>query len=77
MPLQIGTLQSGHILDLYCDRLSKTAPCCENYTKLYFDAEHSEKGLNRKGGVKFLVSFAANIERCLKFLEYALTVLEI
>ena len=34
---------------------------CENYTKLYFDAKHLEKGLNRggegRGGVKFLVPF--------------------
>ena len=39
----------GHILDLYCVRLSNTAPFCKNYAKLYFDAKHLEKGLNRDG----------------------------
>ena len=48
---------SVHILDLYCVRLSNAAPFCENYTKLYFDAKHLEKGLKRMGGVKFLVPF--------------------
>ena len=43
---------SGHILDLYCVRLSNAASFRENYAKLYFDAKHSEKGLNR-GAVKF------------------------
>ena len=38
---------TGHILDLYCVRLSNAAPFWENYAKLYFDAKHSEKGLNR------------------------------
>ena len=44
---------SGHILDLYCVRLSNAAPFCENYTKLYFDAKHLEKGLNRGWGEIF------------------------
>ena len=44
---------SGHILDLYCVRLSHAAPFCENYTKLYFDAKHLEKGLNRRWGEIF------------------------
>ena len=76
-------LQAGHILDLYHARLSNAAPFCENYTKLYFDAKHLKKGLNRGGrGVTFFMSsvlfskkvpFLTNIERCPKFLEYALT----
>ena len=41
----------GHILDLYCVELSNTTPFCENYTKLYFDAKHVEKGLNRRRNV--------------------------
>ena len=73
----------GHIL-LYCIQLSNTAPFCKNYTKLYFDAKHLEKGLNRRGeifGALFSkkvaffhkkVPFLANIECCPKFLEYAL-----
>ena len=43
---------TGHMLDLYCVRLSKAAPCFENYTKLYFDAKHLEKEFNR-GGERF------------------------
>ena len=43
-------LPAGHILDLYfiqyCIWLSNAAPFCENYTKLYFDAKHLEKGFN-------------------------------
>ena len=49
-------ISSGHILDLFCVRLSKAVPFCENYTKFYFDAKHLEKGLNR-GRVKFLGPF--------------------
>ena len=41
---------SGHILGLYYVRLLNTAPFCENYTKFYFDAKHSENGLNKGGG---------------------------
>ena len=41
---------SGHILDLYCVRLSNAAPFCKNYTKHFFDAKHLEKGLNRGRG---------------------------
>ena len=46
----------GHILDLYWVRLSKAAPFCENYAKLYFDTKHLEKELNTKGegGGEFL-----------------------
>ena len=28
-------------------QLSNATPFCENYTKLYFDAKHLEKELNR------------------------------
>ena len=72
---------SGHILDLYCTRLSNAAPS----RKLYYDAKHLEKGLNRGVGEIFgalfskkvpffhkKMPFLANIERCPKFLEYAL-----
>ena len=34
-------------LDLLCTWQLNTASFCENYAKLYFDAKHSEKGLNR------------------------------
>ena len=37
---------AGHILDLYCVRLSNAGPFCQNYAKLYFDAKHLEKRLN-------------------------------
>ena len=40
----------GHIPGLYCVRQSNVTPFCENYAKLYFDAKHLEKGLNRGGG---------------------------
>ena len=74
-------LQAGHILDLYCVRLSNAAPFCKNYAKLYFDAKHLEKGLNRRvnilGSVFHIkVSFMANIEGCPKFIEYAQAGLE-
>ena len=76
-------IYTGHILDLYCVRLSKAVPFCKNYTKLYFDGKHLEKEFNRGEifGVLFSkksalfhkkVLFLANIERCPKFLEYAL-----
>ena len=61
---------AGHIVDLYCVRLSNAASFCENYVKLYFDAKHLEKGLNRGGGeVKFLGHF---FDKKVPFLEYAL-----
>ena len=41
-------IQSGDILDLYCIRLLSAAPFCQNYAKLYYDAKHLEKGLNRE-----------------------------
>ena len=31
----------------------ESCPFCENYAKLYFDAKHLEKGLNRGGGETF------------------------
>ena len=34
-------------LDFLCIQQLDTAPFCENYTKLYFDAKCLEKGLNR------------------------------
>ena len=34
---------SGHILNLYCVRLTNATSICENYAKLYFDAKHLEK----------------------------------
>ena len=43
-------LRTGHILDLYCIQLLNAAPFSENYTKLYFDAKHLEKGLNSEAG---------------------------
>ena len=70
-------LPAGHIVDLYCVRLSNAVPFCENYTKFYlFRCKTLKKVLDRSGrggGVKFLVPFLANIERWTKFLEYAPT----
>ena len=36
---------SGPNLDFSCVQQWGTAPFCENYAKLYFDAKHLEKGL--------------------------------
>ena len=66
---------AGHILDLYCIRLSNAAPFCENYTK--FDTKHLEKGLNRGERGEIFGTLLANIECCPKFLEYALLCLTI
>ena len=85
MDLVYKVLLSGHILGLYCVRLSNTAPFCEKCLKLSFDAKHLVKGLNRGGlfealssnKVSFFINsapFLANIECCPKFLEYALVV---
>ena len=38
----------GPNLDLLCVRQSDATPFCENYAKLYFDAKHLEKGLNKE-----------------------------
>ena len=68
-------MQPGHILDIHCVRLSNAALLCEKYAKLYFDAKHLEKELNKGVGESFFqkkVPFLANIERCPKFLAYAL-----
>ena len=46
----------GHILDLYCVRLSNAAPFYENYAKVCFDAKHFERELNNligAGGKNF------------------------
>ena len=87
MLLKYGHLMqlAGYILDLYCLQYyvcqSNAPPFCKNYTKLYFDVKHLEKGLNRKGelfsaffqkSVPFSI-FLANIKRCPEFVEYALT----
>ena len=39
---------SGPNLDLLCIWQSNAAPFCEIYAKLYFDAKHLEKELNRE-----------------------------
>ena len=39
---------SGPNLDLLSIQQSNTAPSCENYAKVHFDAKHLEKGLNRE-----------------------------
>ena len=39
-------LEAGLNLDLLCIQQFDTAPFCENYAMLYFDAKHLEKGLN-------------------------------
>ena len=48
--LKLKSLQpvfAGPNLDRLCVRQLQAAAFCENYTKLYFDAKHLEKGLNR------------------------------
>ena len=45
-------IHPGPNLDLFCIRQSNAAPFCENYAKLYFDAKHLNKRLN-KGWWKF------------------------
>ena len=61
------------ILDLYCIQLLNTPPFCENYAKLYVDVkqEGEWKGRNLWDLFSKKVSFLANIERCHKFLQYA------
>ena len=86
MLLKYGNLMlpAGNILDLYCVRLSNAAPFCENHIKLYFDANHLKKELNRcegEGGRRTIFGalfskkepVLANIEGCPNFLEYAVT----
>ena len=66
---------SGPNLDLLCVRQSDTSPFFENYAKLYLDAKHLEKGLNRDWNFwclffqKKKVPFLANIGRCPNFLD--------
>ena len=81
---EYGNGGSGPNLDLFCVRISNAAPFCEDYAKLYFDAKHLEKGLNwrwwnfwgpffkKKYPFFKKVLFLANIERCPKFLYWAL-----
>ena len=59
-------LPAGHILNLYCVRLSNAVAFCKNYTKLYFDAKLLEKVLNRGGG-EFKI-FGALFSKCLFWL---------
>ena len=56
--LETVVLKSGHILDLYCVRLSDAVPFSENYAKLYFNAKNLEKGLNRGVGEIFGAFFS-------------------
>ena len=43
-------LPAGHIIDLYCVRLSNAVPFCENYTKFYlFRCKTLKKVLDRSG----------------------------
>ena len=65
---------SGPSLDILSVWQSDTDPFCENYAKLYFDAKHLEKRLNRGGEVFAALSsknvtFFANIGRCPNFLD--------
>ena len=60
---------TGHILDLYCVRLSNPASFCKNYAKLYFDAKLLEKGLNRGVGEIFVALF---LKKCSFFKKSAL-----
>ena len=53
----MGMVKAGHNLNVYCVRLSNSTPFCGNYEELYFDAKHSEKGLNSGVGLKFLEPF--------------------
>ena len=39
---------SGPNLEFLCVQQLEAAPFCENQAKLYFDAKHLEKGLNRE-----------------------------
>ena len=55
----------GHILDLYCVRLSNAVHSCENYAKIMRKLSFFHRRL----------PFLANIERCPKFLEHALRAL--
>ena len=73
-----SSASSGHILDLHHLWLSSTAPFCENYAELYFDAKHLKNGLNKGLGETFWgpipkkVLFLDSIEYCPKVLDYAL-----
>ena len=51
--LYYSSASSGRILDLHHVRLSNTAPFCENYAELYFEAKHLKNGLNKGVGETF------------------------
>ena len=60
---------SGPNLDLLYIRKLDTSPFSGNYAKLYFDAKHLEKNLNRVDGIFGVLffkkrPFLANIGRC-------------
>ena len=40
-------MPTGPNVDIFCVWLSNAAPFCENYAKIYFDAKHLERELNR------------------------------
>ena len=46
-PVIAPTMLDAPNLDLLCVQQTGAALFCENYAKLYFDAKHLEKGLNR------------------------------
>ena len=56
-------------LDLFRDRQSGAALFCENYAKLYFDAKHLEKGLNR-GWWNFWFPFFQEKKKNAHFRQY-------
>ena len=66
---------SGPNLDLLCVQQTGAALFCENYAKLYFDAKHLEKGLNRGREIfgslfiKKRKSILTNIGSCPNFLD--------
>ena len=62
---------AGHILHLYCVRLSNAALFCENHTKLHFDAKHLEKGLN--GGKGCQICGALFSKKCPFLIKRALS----
>ena len=73
--IHLSQLRSpGPSLDLLCIQQSDAVPIHENYAKLYFDAKHFKKGLNRGGeifGALYFkkVSFLANTGCCSNFLD--------
>ena len=45
---EVGATIKGSNLDLLCISQSDSVPFCKNYAKLYFDAKHLERRLNRR-----------------------------